>query len=150
MFNKMYNKKNRISKEHKDLLEIYNAEKAHQEMVIKSGGGFSGLIDLLDTKDDIIIQMEDHIIKLDQTILYLNREISNLEKNMINLVTSYRFLNGPIIFEINKSYFIDRVKNTFFYKKVKLLLYLLYKIKYIIIIFNILIFLKYKEYYKII
>ena len=74
-------------------LEKYNAKKAHEEMVIKSGGGINNLYQII---DDFSYELE---LK-EQKIARLLQEISYLENKLIELATSYKFVNNFVIIEI--------------------------------------------------
>ena len=131
----MFNKKNKNIKINKNDLEKYNANKAHEEMVNKSGGGLNNILQLLDTKNS-------QIEVLQQNIARLNIEITNLEKQIIQLGICYKFNNSFINIEINKVFLKEKVKNKF-----KNLFYIFniiqfIKFKNIIIILNLIFFLQ--------
>ena len=86
----------------KNNLDNFNAIKAHEEMVIKSGGGINNLLQIL---DDYSYGFELQ----EQKIARLLQEIANLENKLLELVTSYKFKNRFIIIEINKSLFIEKL-----------------------------------------
>ena len=83
-------------------LEYFNALKAHQEMVEKSGGGINYLFQIIDNNNFNFELQEQKIARLLQ-------EIANLENKLLELVTSYKFKNRFIIIEINKSLFIEKL-----------------------------------------
>jgi len=124
----------RRSLQHKKNFEKYNAAKAHEEMVIKSGGGINNLLDELEYKN---YQIE----VLTQNIARLNYEINNMEKKIIQLGICYKFQNSFIIIEINKELFKNKFKK---FKKIICILNLIQyiKIKNIIILLNLLFFLQ--------
>jgi hypothetical protein len=98
MFNKKYKKK-----QLKNELQILNANNAHKEMVIKSGGGINNLFQNL--------QDAFYIIELNnQKIARLNYEINNLESRLVELSVNYKFKNRFFILEVNKFLLIDKIK----------------------------------------
>lgn len=82
MFNKKIKKK--ISK---DQLERHNAIKAHEEMVLKSGGGINFLFQVIENNN-----YNEEMFK--QKIIRLNREITNLENELNELTEIYKFKNN--------------------------------------------------------
>ena len=123
-----YNKK--IQK-YKKNFENYNATRAHEEMVIKSGGGLNNLLESLDNKNYEIEILIQHVARL-------NKEICDMEKQLINLGICYKFKNSFIFIEINKFFLKEKFKK---FKKFKKLMYILnvihlIKFKNIIILLN--------------
>lgn len=101
--NKKKNLKNQLKNQLKNELEKFNANNAHKEMVIKSGGGINNLLQNLEDKY--------YIIELNnQKIARLNREINNLESRLIELSITYKFKNSFFFIEINKILFFDKIK----------------------------------------
>ena len=120
-------------KKSKDLnsdFQKYNAIKAHEEMVIKSGGGISNLLELIESKNC-------NIELLEQNIARLNGEINNMEKKFLQISVCYKFKNSFIAIEINKSFFKQKMKQKF--KKLFYILNVIYliKIKNIVILLNL-------------
>lgn len=127
--------KNKKLKQHKNNMEQYNANKAHKEMVNKSGGGLNNILQLLDIKNYKIEVLEQNIARL-------NIEINDLEKQIIELGICYKFNNSFMNIEINKVFLKEKVKQKF-----KNLFYIFniiqfIKFKNIIIILNLIFFLQ--------
>ncbi len=127
------NKKKNL--QYKNDFEKYNAAKAHQEMVNKSGGGLNNLLELLDTKKYNIELLTQHIARL-------NIEICNMEKQIIQLGVCYKFKNSFIHIEINKIFLKQKIKKMF--KKTFYILNVIQFIKFknIIILLNLIFFLQ--------
>lgn len=130
----MFNNKKKIEK-HKNDIEKYNANKAHQEMVDKAGGGLNNLLELLDTKNYNIEILEQHIARL-------TNEIYNMEKQILNLGICYEFRNSFITIKINKFFLKQKFKQKF--KKLYYILNVIHFIKFknIIILLNLIFFLQ--------
>ena len=128
----MFNKQN---KQNKNDFEKYNAIKAHEEMVNKSGGGLNNLLQLLDTKNSNIEILQQHIARL-------NNEVYKMEKQIIELGICYKFKNSFISIEINNFFLKQKFKQKF-KQKLKKIYYIfnvlhLIKFKNIIILLNLL------------
>lgn len=120
MFSKKDLKKNIV----KNDLENYNANNAHKEMVIKSGGGINNLLQKLEDAN--------YIIELyNQKIARLNLEINNLESKLIELTITYKFKNRFFVIEVNKNLLFNKIQNNKFVK-----IYKYIKKVYIIEYFN--------------
>ncbi len=105
----MVNYKKKLDQSKNDL-EKYNAAKAHEEMVDKSGGGLNNILQLLDTKNSKIEILTQHIARL-------NIEINNMENQIIEMAVIYKFKNSFIAIEINKFFLKEKIKKKF--KKIK-------------------------------
>lgn len=129
------NKNKKKFNQTKNDLEKYNANKAHQEMVDKSGGGLYNILQLLDTKNCNIETLEQHIARL-------NIEISNMEKQITQLGICYEFRNSFIAVKINKYFLKQKIKQKF--KKIFYILNVIHFIKFknIIILLNLIFFLQ--------
>ena len=115
------NKKN-TKKDYDNLLRLYQSDLAHQEMVIKAGGGLENLIDTIDNQNKDIELMK-------QKILSLMRENILMEKQLLNLTTTYKFRFNGVYLEINKERMKDTFKNILIYKKSKIFINHLINIK---------------------
>ena len=115
---------NKIEKCKKDF-EIFNAKRAHEEMVIKSGGGLNNLLESLDNKNYQIEILIQHVARL-------NKEICDMEKQLINLGICYKFKNSFIFIEINKFFLKEKLKKIMYILNVIHLI----KFKNIIILLN--------------
>jgi hypothetical protein len=115
----------------KNNFEKYNAAKAHQEMVCKSGSGFNKLLEEIENKNY-------NIELLNQKIARLNNEIFDMEKQIVKLSICYKFKTSFLYIEINKSFFIQK------FKKIIYILNVIYIIKFknIIILLNLIFFLQ--------
>lgn len=125
--NSIINKKNtkntkNTKKDYDNLLRLYQSDLAHQEMVLKAGGGLENLIDNIDNKNKEIELMK-------QKILSLMRENILMEKQLLNLTTTYKFRFTGIYLEINKERIKDTFKNRLIYKKSKIFINNLINIK---------------------
>lgn len=110
--NKNYRKN--IEKDYDNLLRLYQSELAHQEMVIKAGGGLENLIDTIDVQNGDIELMK-------QKIVSLMRENVLIEKKLIELAITYKFRFSGINLEINKERIKDTIKNFMIFKKSKII-----------------------------
>lgn len=108
------NYRKNIKKDYDNLLRLYQSDLAHQEMVIKAGGGVENLIDTIDIQNEDIELMK---IK----ILSLMKENILIEKKLIKLATTYKFKFSGINLEINKERLKDTIKNFIIYKKSKII-----------------------------
>ena len=131
----MFINKKKKNLQYKNDFEKYNAAKAHQEMVNKSGGGLNNLLELLDTKNYNIELLTQHIARL-------NIEICNMEKQFTELSICYKFKNSFIHIEINKIFLKQKIKKIF--KKMFYILNVIQFIKFknIIILLNLIFFLQ--------
>ena len=125
-------------KKNKNILEIYNANNAHKEMVIKSGGGINNLFQNLEDANY-------NIELLKQNIVRLYNENYNMEQKIIELGICYKFKNSFIVIEINRSRFIEIFKK--YKQKFKKIFYILNVIQFIkfnniIILLNLIFFLQ--------
>ena len=77
MFNIIKNRNYRknIKKDYDNLLRLYQSDLAHQEMVIKAGGGVENLIDTIDIQNEDIELMKIKILSL------MRENILMVEKN---------------------------------------------------------------------
>jgi len=132
----MFNTKNKKKiEQHKKDFEKYNASRAHEEMVYKSGGGLYNLLELLENKNYNIEILQQHIARL-------NSEIFNMEKQIIQLGVCYEFRNSFIAVKINKFFLKQKIKQKF--KKIFYILNVIQFIKFknIIILLNLIFFLQ--------
>lgn len=96
--------------EHKKLIQLYQSDLAHKEMVLKAGGGIENIIDVLDFQKYEIDEMKNKYFEL-------MRENILMEQKMVILVTTYKFKHYGIIVEINKQKIIDSLKNLIIIRK---------------------------------
>lgn len=128
----MFNTKNKKKiEQHKKDFEKYNANKAHQEMVDKSGGGLNNMLQLLDNKNYNIEILTQHVARL-------NSEIFNMEKQITQLGICYEFKNSFIAVKINKFLLKQKFKKIFYILNVIQFI----KFKNIIILLNLIFFLQ--------
>jgi len=128
----MFNTKNKKKiEQHKKDFEKYNANKAHQEMVDKSGGGLNNMLQLLDIKNYNIEILTQHVARL-------NSEIFNMEKQITQLGICYEFKNSFIAVKINKFLLKQKFKKIFYILNVIQFI----KFKNIIILLNLIFFLQ--------
>ena len=77
---------------------------AHEEMVVKSGGGINNLLENLD--------YSTYLLELsNQKICRLNKEINDLELKLVEMAVTYKFKNCFFVLEINKLRFYDKIKD---------------------------------------
>ena len=100
--------------EHEKLIQLYQSDMAHQEMVLKAGGGIENMIEVLDNQNTDIELMK-------QKIFRLMRENILMEQKIVNLVTTYKFKHCGILLEINKQKVLDSFKNSIILRKCKFL-----------------------------